>query len=318
MKGLKKVLILIMVVLMVFTWTACSNSDGKDNTSNNGDNNIESTETVYPLTVVDDLGNEVIFEKAPEKIVSISPSNTEILFALGLGDKVIGRDNYSNYPEEAQDIEVVGDYDGPNTEAIIDLDPNVVFAFRSIPEDIKQLLEASEIKLVVFNSSSIDDVFKSIETIGQITNVKEKSDEVIDNMKNEREEIITKLKDVKSKKVFIDLGDFYSVGPDSFIDSMLQEINASNIASDADTPYPQLSLEKVIEANPDIYISTFTSAEDIKKLEGIQAIDAFKNDDIVEITSGTPENDIIQRPGPRVIDGLEIYAKAIYPEVFEE
>lgn len=320
MKKLKKILILITVLFLTFTWTACSNTTSEGNaTEGKGQGTtVQTTETTYPLTITDDLGNEVTFKKAPEKIVSVAPSNTEILFALGLGDKVVGRDNYSNYPEEAQKIEVVGDFSGPNTEAIIDLAPDVVFAFSSIPEDVKKLLESSNIKVVIFNPSNIDGVLKNIETVGQIADVQEKASKLIEGMESKRQEIVEKVKDVEKKKVFIDIGDFYSAGPDSFMDSMLQEINAENIAGNADTAYPQLSLEKIIQANPDVYITTATSKEDIKKLDGIQSTNAFKNDNIVEIPMGTQENDIIQRSGPRIVDGLEIFAKAIYPEAFEE
>lgn len=318
MKNLKKILIFVAIIFMTFTWTACANTGGNEGTVNDENTTGETTETAYPLTITDDLGNEVTFEKAPEKIVSVAPSNTEILFALGLGEQIIGRDNQSNYPEEAQAIEIVGDYSGPNTELIIDLAADVVFAHGSVPEDIKQLLESSGIQVVIFNPSNIDGVLKNIETVGQIANVQEEAKKLVDNMKEKRQEIVEKAGEVGERKVFIDLGDFYSVGPNSFIDSMLQEINIANIAGEADTPYPEMSLEKIIEANPDVYITTFTPEEEIKNIEGIESINAFKNDSIIEIPSGTPENDMIQRPGPRVIDGLEIYAEAIYPEAFED
>lgn len=320
MKKRKKILILITILFLTFTWTACSNTVSEGNTTQEKeqDTTVQTKETTYPLTITDDLGNKVTFEKAPEKIVSVAPSNTEILFALGLGDKVVGRDNYSNYPKEAQKIKVVGDFSGPNTEAIIDLAPDVVFAFNSIPEDVKELLESSKIKVVIFNPSNIDEALKNIETIGQIADVQKEASKIIESMESKRQEVIEKVKNVEKKKVFIDIGDFYSAGPDSFMDSMLQEINVKNIAGNTDTAYPQLSLEKIIQANPDVYITTATSKEDIKKLNGIQSTNAFKSDSIVEIPMGTPENDIIQRSGPRIIDGLEILAKAIYPETFEE
>ncbi|SJZ69636.1 ABC transporter substrate-binding protein [Garciella nitratireducens] len=318
MNGWRKVFVVIMIVFLTFTWTACSNTTHKENTTAGEKENttIEEDKTTYPITITDDLGNKVTFEKAPKKIVSVAPSNTEILFALGLGDKIVGRDNYSNYPKEAQEIEVVGDFSGPNVEKIIDLSPDVVFAFSGIPEDAKKLLENSNIKVIVFYPSNIDGVLKNIETVGEIFNVQEEANKVAENMQKKRKEILEKVKNVEKKKVFIDIGDFYSAGPNSFIDSMLEEIHAENIAKDADTQYPQLSLEKIIESNPDVYITISTSKEEIKKLEGIQSINAFKNNNIIEIPMGTEENDMIQRSGPRIVDGLEILAKAIYPEAF--
>lgn len=320
MKKIKKILIFTAVILMTFMWTACSDVGNGEETADNENEgvSVEATETTYPLTVTDDLGNKVTFEKAPEKIVSVAASNTEMLFALGLGDQIIGRDEYSNYPEEAQEIEVVGDYNGPNTELIVDLAPDVLFAHSSVPEDTKQLLESSGIQVVIFNPSNIDGVEKNIETVGQIANAQEEANKLVEDMESKRKEVIEKVQEVEERKVFIDLGDFYTVGPNSFIDSMLQEINVVNIAGQADTSYPEMSLEKIIEENPDVYITTFTPEEEIKKIEGIESMDVFKNDHIVEISSGTPENDMVQRPGPRIVDGLEIYARAIYPEAFEE
>ncbi|MPW26935.1 ABC transporter substrate-binding protein [Alkalibaculum sp. M08DMB] len=314
---MNKVLIIITLLLMTFTWTACSNADnsGEEDTNSNGDTSV--TETTYPLTITDDLGNEVTFEKAPEKIVSVSPGITETLFELGLGENIIGRDGASDYPKAAQDLEIVGDYKGPNTELIIDLAPEVVFAYESIPEDVNQLLEASNIKVVVFNPTNVDGVLENIKQVGVITNKQTRANELIESMSAKRTEILEKVKDVDQKKVFMDLGDFISVGPNTFINSILEEANAINIASDSDTPWPTLSIEKIIEDNPDVYISTYTSVEDIKSVVGIDVIEAYKNDNIIVIPWGTEEHNMIQRPGPRVVEGLEIYANTIYPELFE-
>lgn len=318
MKNMKKAILLFTVVLMTFTWTACSKANNTGSTGTEDKEETVSTVTTYPLTIKDDLGNEVTFDKAPEKIVSVAPSNTEILFALGLGEKVVGRDEYSLYPAETASVEVVGGYSGPNTEKIIELAPDVIFSsFSSIPDDVRQLFEASNIKIVVFNPVNIDGILKNINLVGSIANVQPKANELVDSMSTKRKEIVAKVKDVQTKNVFVDLGSYYSVGPNSFIGSMLKEINVTNIAEDSETDYPQLTLEKIIEANPDVYISTITPAADIKKVVGIESTNAFKNNNIIEFAYGTPEHDMIQQPGPRVIEGLEIYAKSIYPEAFK-
>lgn len=316
MKKFKKMIILIAVILMAFTWTACSNTD-KDSGSNNGKEEARPNETTYPLTIKDDLGNEVLFEKQPEKIVSVAPANTETIFALGLGDKLVGRTEYCNYPQEAADVPVVGAFSGPNTELIIDSGADVVLAQSTVPEDVKQLLEASGIKVVVFNPVDIDGVFDNIKQIGVITNSQVKASELLETMSSKRAEIVAKVKDVEPKKVFVDLGGFVSVGPTSFIDSLLKEINVLNIAADADSAWPTLSLEKIIESNPDVYISTYTTLEEIKSIKGMEAVEAYKNDDIYNIAWGTEEHDMIQRPGPRVINGLETYVKTIYPDLYK-
>ncbi|MFZ7119934.1 MAG: ABC transporter substrate-binding protein [Eubacteriaceae bacterium] len=310
MKKINKAVLVITILLLVFSLSACNTG------TNSGDANT-SLDTTYPLTITDDLGNEVTFDEAPEKIVSVAPSNTEMLFALGLGDKVVGRSEYCNYPEEVASIDTVGTYSAPNTELIIDLAPDVLFSHSSVPDDIKLLLEDAGIKVVIFNPANIDGVLNNINTVGKICDVQDTSQEVVSAMETKRQEIIEKIQGQESKKVFVDLGTLYSVGPGSFIDSILQELNVINIAGDAETQWPQLSAEKIVDENPQIYISTFTSLEDLQATDGFESIDAFKNDNVVIIPWGTPENDMIQRPSVRVIDGLEIYAKAIFPSAFE-
>lgn len=317
MNKMKKMLLLIAVVIITFTWTGCTKTGSDTKTDANEQKEAAATKTTYPLTIEDDLGNKVTFDKEPQKIVSVAPSNTEILFALGLGDKVIGRTEYCNYPAQASDVEVVGGFSGPNTEKIIDLAPDVVFAYSSVSKDVKQLLEASNIKVVIYYPSSIDGILTNIKQVGQIANVQSNANELVKNMSIKRKEITAKVKDVKQKKVFVDIGNYYSVGPNSFIGSMLKEINVKNIATDANTDYPALTLEKIIEANPDVYISTITPAADIKKVVGIDSTQAYKDNMIIEFPFGTVEHDMIQQPGPRVVDGLEIYAKSIYPELFK-
>lgn len=314
MKRFNKSLIVFFVVILMFFMVACSS-----NTDNNdGDVSQEPAETVYPLTVTDDLGNEVTFESTPEKVVSVSPGHTEILFALELGDKIVGRDSYSTFPAEAEEIEIVGDYSGPNTEAIINAAPDVLFAFPSVPDDIKVLLEGAGIKVMVFNPSNIDGVLDNIATYGKIFDVQDKATALVAEMQTKREEIVAKTEGLEEPSVFIDISPgFWSVGPNTFIGSIVEELGGNNIAGDAETDYPQLSLEKIIEVNPEVYISTGTPMEDLQAVDGLDTINAFKNDNVTVIPWGTVENDIVQRPGPRIIDGLEVYAKAMYPDVFE-
>lgn len=308
MKTLKKITFILLAILLIFGGTACT---GQQN------NAQVPAETTYPLTITDDFGNEVTFDEAPEKIISVAPSNTEVLFALGLGEKVVGVTEYCNYPEEATTKEKVGGYAGPNTEAILDLEPDVVFG-EFIPDDVKLLLEGAGVKVFGLSAVSIEDVYNNINTIGQVTNTNENSQKIIDQMKEKKQEVIDTISQVEKKSVFVDIGGFYSAGPNSFMNDMLSIINVENIAGDAETAWPQLNIEQIIEKNPQVYISLYTSAEDIKAIEGFQAIDAVANDNIYVLPFGTVENDIIQRPGPRCIDGLEVLAKTIYPEAFQE
>lgn len=314
MKKTTRGLITILLIMVMMTLAACSgsNTDGKGD-----DKDPENSTSVYPMTIVDDLGNEVTIESEPQTIVSVAPSNTEILFALGLGDKVVGRSEYCNFPAEALAVEVVGGYSGPNTELILDLEPDLVFAANSVPEEAKQLMEASGIKVIIFNPSNTDAVLKNMETVADICNVKEAGATLVSTLKQEREALLTKLAKVEPRSVFIDLGGFISVGKDSYIDAMLKEIKAENIATVAEGQWPTLSVEQIIDADPDVYISLYPSLEELTATAGLSEVAAFKNKEAHVVAWGTVENDIVQRPGPRFMEGLRLYAKLIYPDVVQ-
>ncbi|MHC1721029.1 MAG: helical backbone metal receptor [Clostridiaceae bacterium] len=312
MKKITKSLIVLMLLSLAIVMAGCSGTKGSSTGSE------VPAATSYPLTITDDFGNKVTIDKEPTKIVSLAPSSTEIIYAIGAGDKLSGRSEYDNYPEEAKNVTVVGGFTGPNIELITKLDPDVLFDVKgSLTDEQKALLQNTGVKVVSFNPANIDGVYADIKIAGQICNAQVKAKELSDSMQSKRLEILSKIKNVKAKKVFVDLGGFYSAGEGSFIDSMLSELNAENIAAKSGGEWPQLSVENVVNSDPDVYISLYPTMEELKAIPGLSGTNAFKNENVKAISNGTPENDIVQRPGPRVMDGLEIYAKTIYPEAFK-
>ena len=295
---------------------AGSNSASSSGSSDNAEGDEKGT-TVYPLTVEDDLGNDVIIEEEPERVVSLSPANTETLFALGAGERIVGRTDYCSYPEEAAEVESVGTYTAPNTELIISLSPDVVFASDYIDDAVRDQVEEAGAKVVVFSANDVKSVEKNIETAGQILNLNEKAQELTESMTAELEE----LKDViaeggAEKSAFIDLGSYYSAGTGSLLGNMLNDLSVRNIAEDTGETWPQLSLEKIIESDPDIYISLFTSPEELKQTSGLNDLDCIKNGNIIYFEGLSPEADMIQRAGPRIVEGTKLLAEKIYPELF--
>lgn len=283
------------------------------------DSNSDTSQTQYPLTITDDLGTEVTIEKEPEKIVSLSPANTETLFALGAGDKVVGRTDYCNYPEEASDIASIGSYSEPNTELIISMEPDIVFASDYIDDSIRSQVEAAGAKVVVFSANSIDSVEQDIFTAGEILNLNDKACEVTDTMKNELSKLQSDLSSIEDKKTaFIDLGSFYSAGPGSLLDDVLKNISVENITEESGEMWPQLSVEKIIEKDPDVYISLYTTPEELKKTTGISDLECIKNDSIIYYDGLSPQADMIQRAGPRIVEGARLLAQAIYPDIITE
>lgn len=301
----KCVIVIAMLALCMGIVVGCS-GNGADGGSSGG------------LTVTDDLGNTVTFDKTPEKIVSLAPATTEIVFALDAGEMLVGRTDYCDYPEEAKSVESIGNYDAPNIEKIVSLSPDLVLATEYMSDDVKQQVEATGAKVLIFTQVDIAGIEANIEMIAQVIDKEDKGKDLVSTMEEKRQNIIEKAKTVNPQnKVFIDLGSFYSVGKGSLQDSMLTDINAVNIAKDAGTAWPQLTAEKIIADNPDVYISLFSSVEEIKANPGFDQINAIKNNRLVYYDGLGNEASMMQRPGPRIVDGLELLAKAVYPDVFK-
>ena len=273
----------------------------------------------FPVTVMDDFGNEVTLEKAPESIVSLAPVDTEILFALGAGDSVTGRTDYCNYPEEAADEDSIGTYMEPNMELILSKSPDLVVASGFIDDNIRQQLEENGTAIFITNASDLESTEKNIETLGKLIGHDAEAEEVVKNMEDEWTDLSAELENVKEEKsAFIDIGSLYSAGPSSLLDNSMQMIKVENVAADADSAWPQLSAEAVVEANPDVYISLYSTLEDVQQTAGLSDLACLNEDGgFIYIDDSSVEGDMIQRPGPRYVEGLKVLAELVYPEIAE-
>lgn len=273
----------------------------------------------FPVTVMDDFGNEVTLEKAPESIVSLAPVDTEILFALGAGDSVTGRTDYCNYPEEAADVDSIGTYMEPNMELILSKSPDLVVASGFIDDNIRQQLEENGTAIFITNASDLESTEKNIETLGKLIGHDAEAEEVVKNMEDEWTDLSAELENVKEEKsAFIDIGSLYSAGPSSLLDNSMQMIKVENVAADADSAWPQLSAEAVVEANPDVYISLYSTLEDVQQTAGLSDFACLNEDGgFIYIDDSSVEGDMIQRPGPRYVEGLKVLAELVYPEIAE-
>ncbi len=307
----------IMIVLLVMSLIFFSGCQENENLNTTGPVQTKTGETVYPITFVDGRGNDISIEREPEKIVSLAPAMTETLYALGAEDKLVGRTDYCYYPEEALAITSIGSFNSPNLEKIIELGPEIILSSDFVSDEMTGQLEAVGAKVIVFNPNSIDGILNNIIQIGEIVNANETGQEIVDAMQAEREALVAKTADVdKQRSVFVDIGGFYSAGPGSMMDAMLRELNAINIAGDGSSQWVQVSTEEIIADNPDVYISLFAQADEIKATPGFDKINAIKNDRLIYINDQSEQNDMISRSGPRIIKGMALLAEAIYPEQF--
>ena len=177
---MKRFLAALLAVVMVLAVTACGSDESSKPADENG-----AGEAAYPMTVTDYLGNEMEFAEAPQKIVSLSPSCTEILYALGQGDKMVGVSTWCTYPEEAAEVEQVGDTYSVSVERIIELDADVVFVSGGTAAESVDALNAAGINVYSTGAKNVDEIYESIENIGAIVDASDKANEVVTGMKNQ-------------------------------------------------------------------------------------------------------------------------------------
>lgn len=315
--------LLLILLLSIGVLAACGEQKEPVKEEGKSSNEQKGEETAFPLTIKDALDNEVTIEAKPEKIVSLIPSNTEIAFALGLGDEVVGVSNFDNYPEEALKKEKIGDME-LNIEKIISLQPNLVLAHESTAdsakEGLQQLRDAGITVLVINDALNFDQVFGTIEMIGKATGETQKAEELINSMQDKLAEIKTKAEEIKEKKkVFVEVSpapEVFTTGKNTFMNEMINLINAENIASDQEG-WIKMDQEAVIDRNPDVIVTTYgfyteNATELVLSRQGWENVNAIKNKQVIDVDSDT-----VTRSGPRIVEGVEELAKAVYPEVFK-
>ena len=277
------------------------------------------------VVIKDREGNEVKLPDKMERIISMAPSNTEILVGLGLGDKIVGIDQYSLDVEGIkQGIEEI-QVPNPDAETIIGLDPDIIIASdhnkAGASDDPFKLVEEAGISVVYIPSSeSIESIYEDINFIADITNTEEKGKEIVDSMKSQIDEVKAKAKNIKTKKkVYFEIGpspNLYSFGNSTFLNEMIEIIGAENIFKD-ENGWTSPSAESIIDKNPDVILTNVNyidnPVEEIKSREGWQDITAIKDNQGYLIDKNSSS-----RPSQHIIKALNEMAKAIYPDVYEK
>ena len=276
----------------------------------------ESENSQYPLTVTDAIGNEVTIEEEPQRIISLAPSNTEILYALGLEEQIVGLTTNDNYPPEVSEKPTVGDMEF-NVEEIINLNPDLVLVHESgmfSAEALIDQLTALEIDVyVVDNAESFDATYDTFEAIGELTNREEEAAELVEEVQTQIDEVVATVEGQESKSAFIVVGtdpDIYVVGQKTFLHEMLEVLHVKNAVQEEG--WPLYSAEDFVAANPDSIIFTYAGDDtNVLNNKAFSTMDAVKNN-VLTVVDG----DTTSRQGPRIGDGLEEMAKAIYPDAF--
>ncbi len=275
-----------------------------------------------PGTYTDDAGRQVDISEIPERIVSFGPNITEILFALGLGENVVGVSDFCDYPEAAKLKPKVGNAFSPSIEAVVGLEPDLVLTVEH--EQLNKELDALGLKFLVLDPKDIDSVLENIELVAEVTGKVKEGNQLVKDMRDRISQVVDSVKDAPEVSVFFivdatDPNNPWTAGPGSFIDDIITMAGGENIVAEAPTAYPQLSIEQIVSSDPDIIIIQTmmggvptVSKEVLKKHPAWQEMTAVKQDRIYFING-----DLVSRPGPRIVQGLEEMAKAIHPQLFE-
>ena len=274
-------------------------------------------------SLTDDLGRTLDLKGLPQKIVSLAPSNTEILFALGLGSRVVGTDDDSNYPAAAITLPHVGSgYPSFSIETIVSLKPDMVVAFGYSLPDYVTKLESLGIPVVVLAPKDVNGVMSDITLIGKITGATAQAKTLTTSMQSTLNTVEAKIKGASDPRVLwefdgTDPSNPWVAGPGSFNDALITLAGGQDVGASGPTSSWQMSTENIIKADPQIIIlddyQFGVTVESVEQRPGWSTITAVKNGAIYPIT----DSDLTDRPGPRVIDGLQILAQDIHPELFK-
>ena len=274
-----------------------------------------------PLKFTDGLGREVSLKGPAQRVVSLAPSNTEILFAVGAGKQTVGRDEFSDYPPEVEGISKVGGSMGQySTEAVVALKPDLVLAAEiNAPELVKQLEDLGLTVYYLKTPKTLEEMYANLEIVGQLTG--HDTGQLVDSLKKRVQAVDQKILPLSARpSVFyeIDATDPakpYTYGPGSFGDLLIVRAGGYNIGNQLTDPYPQMSLEQIVVSNPSIILlgdsMWGTTAEAVKSRPGWEGIEAVKSGNILPF-----DDNLVSRPGPRLVDGLEQLARLLHPGAF--
>jgi len=275
------------------------------------------------ITVTDGLGREVKLDGPAQHVVSLAPSNTEILFAIGAGSQVVGRDQLSDYPEEAKAVKDIGSsFEALNTELIVSLKPDLVIAAEiNTAEQVKQLEDLGLTVYYLKNPTTLEELYSNLEIVAQLTGHENETATLIDSLKTRVAAVDAKIAPISSRpSVFYELDATdpakpYTAGKGTFITQLIERAGGHNVAADIDG-YPQLSLEQVVADDPAFIIlgdSAYgVTPETIAARPGWDKLSAVKNNKIFPF-----DDNLVSRPGPRLVDALEQLAKLLRPELFQ-
>jgi iron complex transport system substrate-binding protein len=293
---------------------ACAGEDPSDPSSGASTPASVASGAAFPISLTDDDGVQVTIDAEPERIVTFAPSMTEIVFALGLGDRLVGVSGpFDDFPAQAKDIEQVGGAGefgvDPNLENVVALEPDLFLTIAG-GEAWKEQLRGLGITVLTLNATDFDDLLADIRTVGIVTGAVQEADDLATEMAAQAEEVEA----LATERVTCFFEAYYppltTVGPNTFIYDLLERAGCDPVTADATSDYPAWSVDDLVADGPAVYLATLESAgspAEIAERPGFAGIQAVAGGNVVLLDS-----DLVTRPGPRVVQGLRQISAALF------
>lgn len=310
----------MIIVLVVLVLAGCGGVK-----TDNGNAPATPLSRVPMRVVTDDLGRQVTIPVKVTRVISLAPSLTENIYAVGAGDRLVGVTTFCNYPEQAKEVAKIGDTMNPNMESIVALKPDIVFvSTASQIEAFMKTLEANGIAVYVTNPTNLDDLYKNLEQLGVIFNTMEISHKVVSDLESRERDVLNTcdtwpqpdipIRSVRFVRVFVQISKepLFTIGKGSFLNEIVADAGGFSVTANVETTYPKLSKETASALDPEAII--LSDSDDNKEPnEVFKNSPAVKNGRVYKVSA-----DLLSRPGPRLVDALEQIAKDLHPEKFEK
>jgi iron complex transport system substrate-binding protein len=303
------VLLVLGLLLGAVALAACGGED---------DGASPSPAAAGPVTVTDDADAEVVLDQPAERVVSLAPANTEIAYAIGGGDKLVGVTTYCDYPQEATSKPTIGDFANPNVEKIVSMEPDLVLAAGGIQASLRTKFEDLGIAVYVVDPVTYAETQATIAELGQLLGLEDEAKAVTDEMQAAADEVGQQVEGLDTPSVFFEVypKPMMTAGSGTLIDDLVTMAGGVNIGAEAGEGYPSYSTEVLLQQDPQIYIApkgNQMDPGDIAARPGFDKLSAVADGAVFIV-----EDNLVVRPGPRMAQGLQELARMIHPEAFAD